>query len=48
MIQTSFFEMLGNFPGNYFRNSHTPSLLITKEFSLPENRLLVTGYTDNE
>ena len=48
----TFFEMLGNFSfGNYFKETAIPLAwdLITKEFSLPKNRLLVTVFhTDNE
>ena len=48
----TFFEMLGNFSfGNYFKEKAIPLAwdLITKEFSLPKERLLVTVFhTDNE
>ena len=48
----TFFEMLGNFSfGNYFKEKAIPLAwdLITKEFSLPKDRLVVTVFhTDNE
>ena len=48
----TFFEMLGNFSfGNYFKEMAIPLAwdLITKEFSLPKDRLLVTVFhTDDE
>ena len=48
----TFFEMLGNFSfGNYFKETAIPLAwdLITKEFSIPKNRLLITVYhSDNE
>jgi alanyl-tRNA synthetase len=48
----TFFEMLGNFSfGDYFKDDaiHFAWELITKEFGLPKNKLLVTVYhTDDE
>ena len=47
----TFFEMLGNFSfGDYFKELAIPFAwdLITKEFGLPKDRLLVTIYHDDE
>ena len=47
----TFFEMLGNFSfGDYFKELAIPLAwdLITKEFGLPKDRLLVTIYHDDE
>ncbi|MEZ5751148.1 MAG: alanine--tRNA ligase [Paracoccaceae bacterium] len=48
----TFFEMLGNFSfGDYFKNDAIPFAweLLTKDFDIPEDRLLVTVYhTDDE
>ncbi|TVQ56726.1 MAG: alanine--tRNA ligase [Rhodobacteraceae bacterium] len=47
----TFFEMLGNFSfGDYFKEMAIPLAwdLITKEFGLPKDRLLVTIYHDDD
>ncbi|MFQ5622030.1 MAG: alanine--tRNA ligase [Paracoccaceae bacterium] len=47
----TFFEMLGNFSfGDYFKETAIPLAwdLITKEFGLPKERLLVTVYHDDD
>ena len=47
----TFFEMLGNFSfGNYFKDRaiELAWTLITKEFALPKERLLVTVYSEDE
>ncbi|MDO9413364.1 MAG: alanine--tRNA ligase [Pseudolabrys sp.] len=47
----TFFEMLGNFSfGDYFKESAIELAwnLITKEFGLPKDRLLVTVYADDD
>ncbi|MEE2746505.1 MAG: alanine--tRNA ligase, partial [Pseudomonadota bacterium] len=47
----TFFEMLGNFSfGDYFKDVAIELAwnLITKEFQLPENRLLVTVYAEDD
>ncbi len=47
----TFFEMLGNFSfGDYFKELAIPLAwdLITKEFGLPKDRLLVTVYHDDD
>ena len=47
----TFFEMLGNFSfGDYFKERAIELAwrLITKEFGLPENRLLVTVYAEDD
>ncbi len=47
----TFFEMLGNFSfGDYFKENAIEFAwnLITKEFALPEERLLVTVYAEDE
>ncbi|MGF1503399.1 MAG: alanine--tRNA ligase [Paracoccaceae bacterium] len=47
----TFFEMLGNFSfGDYFKEMAIPLAwdLITKEFGLPKDKLLVTVYHDDE
>ncbi len=48
----TFFEMLGNFSfGDYFKDSAIPFAwdLLTREFGIPKDRLLVTVYhTDDE
>ena len=47
----TFFEMLGNFSfGDYFKEMAIPLAwdLITKEFGLPADRLLVTVYHDDD
>ncbi|MEM1346458.1 MAG: alanine--tRNA ligase [Pseudomonadota bacterium] len=47
----TFFEMLGNFSfGNYFKSEAIPFAwdLITKEFGLPADKLLVTVYHDDD
>lgn len=47
----TFFEMLGNFSfGDYFKEDAIPFAweLITKEFGLPKDKLLVTIYHDDE
>ncbi|MEM7544553.1 MAG: alanine--tRNA ligase [Pseudomonadota bacterium] len=47
----TFFEMLGNFSfGDYFKSDAIPFAwdLITKEFGLPKDKLLVTVYHDDE
>ncbi len=47
----TFFEMLGNFSfGDYFKSDAIPFAwdLITKEFGLPKEKLLVTVYHDDE
>ncbi|GMG80868.1 alanine--tRNA ligase [Paralimibaculum aggregatum] len=47
----TFFEMLGNFSfGDYFKEQAIPLAwdLITKEYGLPKDRLLVTIYHDDE
>ncbi|MDE2514803.1 MAG: alanine--tRNA ligase [Rhodospirillales bacterium] len=46
----TFFEMLGNFSfGDYFKESAIPYAwnLVTKEFGLPSDRLLVTVYSED-
>ncbi|WP_118135132.1 alanine--tRNA ligase [Oceanicella sp. SM1341] len=47
----TFFEMLGNFSfGDYFKEQAIPLAwdLVTKEFGLPKEKLLVTVYHDDE
>ena len=47
----TFFEMLGNFSfGDYFKEAAIPLAwnLVTKEFGLPADRLLVTVYHDDD
>lgn len=47
----TFFEMLGNFSfGDYFKEEaiHHAWTLVTREFGLPEDRLLVTVHTSDE
>ncbi|MEM9010693.1 MAG: alanine--tRNA ligase [Pseudomonadota bacterium] len=47
----TFFEMLGNFSfGDYFKDVAIPLAwdLVTKEFGLPKDRLLVTVYHDDD
>ena len=47
----TFFEMLGNFSfGDYFKEKAIPLAwdLVTKEFDLPKERLLVTVYHDDD
>ncbi|MEN0076921.1 MAG: alanine--tRNA ligase, partial [Paracraurococcus sp.] len=47
----TFFEMLGNFSfGDYFKEQaiHHAWTLLTKDFALPKDRLLVTVYTEDE
>jgi alanyl-tRNA synthetase len=47
----TFFEMLGNFSfGDYFKETAIPYAwdLITKEYGLPKDRLLVTVYHDDD
>ncbi|WP_404403245.1 alanine--tRNA ligase [Pelagibacterium halotolerans] len=47
----TFFEMLGNFSfGDYFKDEAIPFAwnLITKEFGLPKDRLLVTVYSEDD
>ncbi len=47
----TFFEMLGNFSfGDYFKENAIELAwnLVTKEFGLPENKLLVTVYSEDE
>ncbi|MEM7525505.1 MAG: alanine--tRNA ligase, partial [Pseudomonadota bacterium] len=47
----TFFEMLGNFSfGDYFKSDAIPFAwdLITKEFGLPKDKLLVTVYHDDD
>ena len=47
----TFFEMLGNFSfGDYFKDLAIELAwnLVTKEFGLPEDRLLVTVYSEDE
>ncbi|MEO1458539.1 MAG: alanine--tRNA ligase, partial [Pseudomonadota bacterium] len=47
----TFFEMLGNFSfGDYFKDTAIPLAwdLVTKEFGLPKEKLLVTVYHDDE
>ena len=47
----TFFEMLGNFSfGDYFKEKAIPLAwdLVTKEFELPKERLLVTVYHDDD
>ncbi|MEM7508703.1 MAG: alanine--tRNA ligase [Pseudomonadota bacterium] len=47
----TFFEMLGNFSfGDYFKDTAIPLAwdLVTKEFGLPKDRLLVTIYHDDD
>ena len=47
----TFFEMLGNFSfGDYFKENAIPFAwdLLTKEFGLPKEKLLVTIYHDDE
>jgi len=47
----TFFEMLGNFSfGDYFKDRAIELAwnLITKEFGLPENRLIVTVYSEDD
>ncbi|MEM9146588.1 MAG: alanine--tRNA ligase [Pseudomonadota bacterium] len=47
----TFFEMLGNFSfGDYFKEDAIPHAwdLITKEYGLPKDKLLVTVYHDDE
>ncbi|HVY15205.1 MAG TPA: alanine--tRNA ligase [Rhodopila sp.] len=47
----TFFEMLGNFSfGDYFKDKAIPFAweLVTKDFGLPKDRLLVTVYAEDE
>ncbi|MFC4724336.1 alanine--tRNA ligase [Glycocaulis abyssi] len=47
----TFFEMLGNFSfGDYFKEEaiHHAWTLVTKDFALPKDRLLVTVYADDD
>jgi alanyl-tRNA synthetase len=47
----TFFEMLGNFSfGDYFKSSAIPYAwdLVTKEYGLPKDRLLVTVYSEDD
>jgi alanyl-tRNA synthetase len=47
----TFFEMLGNFSfGNYFKEAAIPYAweLVTKDFGLPKDRLMVTVYNDDD
>ena len=47
----TFFEMLGNFSfGDYFKSNAIPFAweLVTKDFGLPKDKLLVTVYHDDE
>ncbi len=47
----TFFEMLGNFSfGDYFKETAIPYAweLITKDFSLPKDRLMVTVYSEDD